>query len=336
MSKERTTKEIAGRIEPTYHRRMHALRKVRFLLSAGVCALGLLWIAFGGEGVHANGAVAAAHASFGGDCAQCHDGGFQAVSDERCTACHAAAAHADEPAPACVHCHREHRGRTGLSVVSDAHCAGCHGKHRAIADFASHVEFAPKPREQRLRFNHRKHLDPKLQEGPLACADCHVARAGGHEPIAFETHCARCHTERIDEEFPEETVPHGFQPAALRDWVGAVYLRHGVRDLERTERATAALFDPQRERGCLLCHTMVDGAIEKPDVPSQWYTRARFDHHPHRGQACADCHEMEASTRADDLKLPGVSTCRECHGPERAPSTCTTCHRYHGSIASGR
>jgi predicted CXXCH cytochrome family protein len=179
-----------------------------------------------------------------------------------------------------------------LAAVADAHCNRCHEGHKSIADFASHVDFATKAREQNLAFSHRRHLDAKLQEGPLVCADCHVKHESGFNPIAFNRHCVRCHTERVDDEFPEETVPHGFQPEALRDWVTAVYLRQGM-------------------------------------IPDRWQTKARFDHRPHRNTQCAHCHEMTASEKAADLKLPGIATCRECHSPKAAPATCATCHQYH-------
>jgi len=333
MSRERTAKEIAGRIDPTYHRHAHPLRRARTLLSAGLCVLGIFWIVLGGDGVHANGAVASAHATFEDNCAACHAEGFQAIPDAQCSGCHAAGAHHAEKAkaPACAHCHRDHRGRNGLAQVSDAHCNTCHAEHKEIVGFRSHVEFAIRPRDQHLRFNHKKHLDPKLQEGPLHCADCHVPRGRDHQPIRFDAHCARCHTERIDDAFPEETVPHGFQAAALRDWVGAVYLRQGVVDAERVVHATAALFDPERERGCLLCHTMEEGAIVVPAVPATWMEKARFDHHRHRTMKCAACHEMSANTNADELRLPGIATCRECHSPQAAPARCTTCHAYHAT-----
>lgn len=331
MKKKRTAKEIAGRIDPTYHRHVHPLRRTRTLLSAAACAIGLFWVVLGGDGLHANGAVASAHAPFQDNCAACHAGDFDAVPDPLCTACHAAADHHESKAagPSCASCHRDHRGRDGLRVVSDAHCNTCHGEHRDIVGFSSHVEFAVQPADQHLRFNHKKHLDPKLQEGPLDCASCHVARGRGHQPIEFDTHCARCHTERIDDEFPEETVPHGFPAAKMRDWVGVVYLRHGVVDSERVAGATAALFDPERERGCLLCHSMEEGEIVAPAVPESWMKKARFDHHPHRTMKCAACHEMARNEKASELRLPGIATCRECHTQKAAPARCTTCHAYH-------
>jgi len=332
----KSTKEIAGRIEPTYHRRWHPLRRSRAFLSAGLCVVGALWIVTGGDAVHANGVVAAGHAGIENDCAQCHEGGFQAVSDDKCRACHEPARHVEDPEPSCAHCHRDHRGRRGLAEVSDAHCNACHQGHKDIVDFVSHVEFAVEPVAQRVRFNHEKHLDPKLQEGPLDCADCHVEQGTGFAPISFEDHCARCHTERIDDEFPEETVPHGFQPAALRDWVGAVYLRQGITDRARVVAATEALFAPERARGCLLCHEMKEGRIVEPRIPEVWHQSARFDHHPHRNVKCARCHEMTASRNAADLKLPGIATCRECHTADAAPAHCVTCHPYHRTVPRER
>ncbi|MHC4940357.1 MAG: cytochrome c3 family protein [Planctomycetota bacterium] len=325
----KTTKGIAGRIEPTYHRRMHPMRRLRRVLSASLCVLGLLWAVSAGDAVHANGALASAHAPFERNCAECHQGGFAAVSDESCTNCHVATGHCEDAEPQCAECHRDHRGRDGLARVSDGHCNGCHAGHREITTFAAHTEFATEAKEQFIRFSHSKHLEPNLQEGPLDCADCHLPRESGFEPIAFDRHCVRCHTERIDDAFPDETVPHGIQPDALRDWVAAVYLRQGINDPERVTHANAALFDPERERGCLYCHTMKDGAIVAPSIPERWQTKARFDHRAHRTSKCARCHDMAVSEKASDLKLPGIATCRDCHSEKLAPATCATCHPYH-------
>ena len=38
---------------------------------------------------------------------------------------------------------------------------------------------------------------------------------------------------------------------------------------------------------------------------------------------------MAANDRADSVVLPGVETCRSCHKPGGAPSTCVTCHAFH-------
>ena len=70
MARERTTKELAQRIDPTYFRRAHALRRTRFWLSVGFVALGAAWLGLaalaGHDGVYAPGPVARAHALLAG------------------------------------------------------------------------------------------------------------------------------------------------------------------------------------------------------------------------------------------------------------------------------
>ncbi|MEI9927133.1 MAG: cytochrome c3 family protein [Sphingomonas sp.] len=58
-----------------------------------------------------------------------------------------------------------------------------------------------------------------------------------------------------------------------------------------------------------------------------------FDHAAHRTEACASCHDARMSANASDLLLPGIKTCRTCHGGEastaKVPSSCAMCHSYH-------
>ncbi|MHC4955572.1 MAG: cytochrome c3 family protein [Planctomycetota bacterium] len=355
--RQRSSKEIADRIDPTYFRRVHALRRLRFWSSVGFCVLAVGWVALawarGDEMIYSNGDVAAAHAIFEADCARCHVGEFRAVEDASCRACHSMAAHApDEKVvePACARCHRDHRGRGGLAVVGDVHCNGCHESHRAYVDMDSHLDFEVEPRDQYLRFDHQAHLDPKLLEGPLECASCHEPEEEGFRALSFDHHCAKCHTELLDEDLPGVKAPHGLQPDALRDWITAAYLRGMRRDgslaakeglgtsetpdwaetlARKADAATRALLEPNRKRGCLFCHTMADGRIRAPEVPASWLTKARFDHRPHESQACAACHEIATSRAASDLRLPGIADCRDCHKPHGASDRCVTCHRYH-------
>jgi predicted CXXCH cytochrome family protein len=58
-----------------------------------------------------------------------------------------------------------------------------------------------------------------------------------------------------------------------------------------------------------------------------------FDHSAHATQTCASCHAAATSTKATDLLLPGLKSCRTCHGGEasaaKVPSSCAMCHSYH-------
>jgi hypothetical protein len=335
--KRKTTKDLAQRIDPQYHRHRHRLRRARLVLGAGAVGVSALWVAVawaaGDETAYMPGPVARSHALFEEDCAKCHAERFGPIRDAACLDCHAEAPHVPPGKgrdPACASCHREHRGREALAAVADGHCAPCHADHAGITSFANHRDFAPKPRDQRLRFPHAKHLAPDLLEGPLDCGSCHVPEAGNFAAISFDAHCARCHQERIDRPLAAETVPHGFQPDAIRDWVAAVYVRRtdaSKEALARAEAAANALFE--EGRGCLLCHVREGAAIAEPRIPRSWMNRARFSHETHRFEPCSKCHDMSGNAAAETLSLPGIATCRECHRDAGARTSCVSCHDYH-------
>jgi len=359
MAETKSTKAIAQRIDPTYFRKRHWLRRTRGRLSLGLFVAAAAWmgtdLGLGRQGVFSSGPVSLAHRFVEADCAKCHVERFGAVQDAACIGCHDAGPHIPAASartePACGACHREHAGSALLDAVNDRHCNGCHEAHRSITSLDSHIQFARTPRDQALRFDHAAHLKPDLQQGPLHCGSCHRMVREGVDflPIRFEVHCAPCHRERVAPDI-EGTVPHGLQPEELRDFVAALFARQGlggeaqaagvvpgrgtqppawaVTLQERTDRAVAALLQPGR--GCLLCHVMEGEAIHPPEIPAHWFSRARFDHRTHRFiGSCDHCHDMKKNTDAMTLELPGVENCRRCHGPRSAPDTCTTCHPYH-------
>jgi predicted CXXCH cytochrome family protein len=65
-----------------------------------------------------------------------------------------------------------------------------------------------------------------------------------------------------------------------------------------------------------------------------WLPHARFDHKSHASKKCADCHAVASSKSADDLAMPTIETCRECHGgsqpvAKKVTSNCLLCHAFH-------
>ncbi len=239
MSQPKSSKELAQRIDPVYYRRRHPLRRVRFLLGAGLTAGAALWIAasfaLSGEAIYVRGGMAAAHAPLADTCSRCHTEAFAAVCDGSCLSCHGAGPHVPlgetPPEPRCATCHAEHQGRARLAEVADGHCNACHLRHRGVTSIEDHVQFERAPLDQNLRFSHRGHLAKDLINGPLACADCHRPQPDGRDfrPIRFEEHCARCHRERLDPDVGGQ-VPHGIQPPQLGDWAAAVLLRRLLDD----------------------------------------------------------------------------------------------------------
>lgn len=347
--KAKSSKELAERIDPSYHARRHPFRAWRTRISAIAAALALLfgaWVSAGDRRAIAAGPVSSRHALFEADCEKCHAEAFSRVKDDSCVSCHAAPPHAP-PAkardPRCASCHAEHRGREFLDRVPDARCNGCHAHHEGIEELAGHAPFRVEARDQRIRFPHDRHLKPDLKEGPLACGDCHLpdARGESFEPVAFEARCERCHALHFDADRGSEKAPHGLDGKELRLRTSAFQLgemRKGLGELNprRPARDEEAAFDERVEGSmrllrakCAQCHAMEGEEVVAPAIPADWMPLARFSHETHRFEKCDRCHDLSGNDRAEVLSLPAVETCRECHKPGGARTGCVTCHPYH-------
>ncbi len=97
--------------------------------------------------------------------------------------------------------------------------------------------------------------------------------------------------------------------------------------------------------GCRYCHqekttpqTRTDGLPEylPPNIPSRWLKHASFNHQSHQMLGCVECHPAQTSTRSADVLLPGIDTCRKCHGTGsgQARSDCVSVH-YHDHAGRG-
>ena len=209
----------------------------------------------------------------------------------------------------------------------------------------------------------------------MGCADCHAPDAGGagFAPVKMETHCASCHRLDFDPAEPERAVPHGDPAEALRTIVGHYSARYlgGYADpkaatdkvalppgIDVAPAARARLLGQARERAlqvagdlferraCADCHEVRrEGTAAEPvwkvtrvALRDAWMPHARFDHAKHGTSLtpCSTCHAAEKSKQADDLLMPTIATCRDCHGgedggaaPARIPSACIDCHGFH-------
>jgi predicted CXXCH cytochrome family protein len=215
--------------------------------------------------------------------------------------------------------------------------------------------------------------DPDGGRKRLGCADCHAAQGGGTVMAMprFETACAGCHALRFEPKAPDRAMPHGSVaaakqfvrdtyarialeggfPAAPEDAPAVVRRRPGAPFATKEARLEALQWAEARARAviagrfgkglCGECHALV----ETPDDPLAWRVApvrpaparlraARFDHRPHRDVGCTTCHKAPASDSAGDMLLPGVETCRNCHGgpdaARRIPTACVDCHEFHG------
>ena len=199
----RTAKKLAQRIDMSYFKRAHPLRRWRTLLSMAAPLVGLVWLgglaAAGSRAPYSSGPVSTSHAFAERRCEVCHvrDASFRAhVPDLACLTCHDGPAHPNpatvaasaKPAPACATCHREHRGRIALASTPDGFCVDCHsGSERAASQRAEAMSFPsdhppftterPAVDPGTIKFNHQVHAKADLRgpNGPetLACTTCH-------------------------------------------------------------------------------------------------------------------------------------------------------------------
>jgi predicted CXXCH cytochrome family protein len=187
----------------------------------------------------------------------------------------------------------------------------------------------------------------------------------------MDEHCSACHTLSFDANAPDRTVPHGDPESVLQvlveyysarllgsdpDAVEQRVRRPGVK-LSRADRdkvaaeakvqAMAVAADLFERRACINCHEVTKDnnnadapwSVEPVRLTKTFFPRARFSHAAHDTEvtSCGACHNAADSTDSSDLLIPGIDTCRECHGSAVAsrnnagqtPSTCIMCHDFH-------
>lgn len=113
-------------------------------------------------------------------------------------------------------------------------------------------------------------------------------------------------------------------------------------------RAETALRDVFERRTCFYCHA-VTSAVTTDGQPAgppeaRWQIApvaaqrtalkgSAFPHSAHGTESCTSCHAAETSKASEDVLLPDIGSCRECHGDTGAmtetPSSCQSCHGYH-------
>jgi hypothetical protein len=239
-------------LRPLYRRLLVALALGFFTCGFGT----LLWLV-GWERPVAPGRVASGHSGVESRCLACHDS-WRGASDLRCQRCHdsggagrlSLAAHVffgsgdvkkaeGSGGLECARCHVEHRGaQAKLSDVDERQCLECHASWRPtsrgqtfrIGSFGRHPEFqvlrdgldsAPG-----MMFSHKRHMREMIKDGAKgeweSCTRCHVPQAQGSDfdPVSYEAHCARCHSES---ELVMDPVPamDVVEAVALRDAGGA-------------------------------------------------------------------------------------------------------------------
>jgi hypothetical protein len=203
----------------------------------------------------------------------------------------------------------------------------------------------------------------------LECRDCHQLNPDGvrFRPVEMERNCGMCHDLAFDRVGGTvRTLRHG-DPAQVIADLRALYsgrtmpappsLSPFARRLPGSgaeaheqiqfsrgagapgaDAAIRAVFSPGG--ACYDCHRVIappPGSLAYRIAPVAFPTRylghGWFDHRSHATQSCTSCHAAEKSQSASDLLIPGIATCRTCHGGERTSkpvaSTCAMCHDYH-------
>jgi pSer/pThr/pTyr-binding forkhead associated (FHA) protein len=206
----------------------------------------------------------------------------------------------------------------------------------------------------------------------LICNDCHQTDSSGNYmlPVEMETHCQSCHRLEFDPDDLERELPHSdlknlkkmleeyYSLAALRgnyDEDEAPDLikqrRRPGKNLTRKEQAVALKWAKEKAqdvaeevvefRSCNLCHKVEANPESElgwiiPDVnisQKRWLPKGEFEHETHQNTQCKTCHEANTSKQSEDVLLPKIKVCRECHGGQHSDnqlkSSCISCHKFH-------
>ncbi|MFT5501947.1 MAG: hypothetical protein ACI88G_002088, partial [Woeseiaceae bacterium] len=184
----------------------------------------------------------------------------------------------------------------------------------------------------------------------VECVDCHQPEPGGARmrAITMDEHCSGCHTLNFDAADPTRQVPHGDAEAVMQvltEYYSAKLLgadpdateqriRRPGQALSREDRdraaaearvqALAVAEDLFERRACVNCHD-VSRRDNNEDAP--WYVapvrltqsffpHATFSHAAHDTEVttCDGCHNASQSQSSADVLIPGIESCRDCHG----------------------
>ncbi|MDQ6809100.1 MAG: hypothetical protein M3Z64_06700 [Verrucomicrobiota bacterium] len=286
---ERTQKQIAERYKGNlgYYKKLHPWRLARMIVSAlailgGVIAI-YLFEKRPREEFFNPGTISSNHATFGNDCAQCHEQAvdktqlntarvshvlnerfhrgldFSAI-DRKCETCHAQHA-LHEPNVvenrSCSICHREHRGGESMKLVAGANCAACHDRHDVMQASAAKGAQLP-PQAFHLRAFPAQQVVFQLPRPARGYTQVFASFADGHPEFQINTERPR-------------------DPDVLR-------FNH-----QRHEAADIPLLNGKK-LDCNSCH--------KTDPEGRFYERTNFRAN------CQSCHSLQFDARNPEVILP--------------------------------
>lgn len=226
-----------------------------------------------------------------------------------------------------------------------------------------------------LKFPHDAHLNPGGVNSPggkveLRCASCHISDEGGmgFKPISMASQCQSCHRLEFEPSVTIRQAPHGSAAEAVltvEEFYANIALKGGSTDplapdivrrkpgtpLDSATRRQALAWANAKAREvaedlfewrvCVTCHEVTRSAfpnawqIKPVRVADRWLPFSEFNHAKHKTSACGDCHDAAKSKTSADVMIPGLESCRECHGgvqekKGKLASSCVTCHVFHG------
>lgn len=188
----------------------------------------------------------------------------------------------------------------------------------------------------------------------LDCLTCHspTRTPDAIAPINYQLHCRRCHELTFGlnrDDVAPHTTPEKLHAFLLRTFVerqtsggggsappvaplrvqrrllprgGGGGPASGLPELAVDQRVLRQVVETEiniYRSSCAKCHE-VDIAPTPPQItpvaiPERWFPYASFTHQRHRLVACTYCHSgVDQSKDTADVLLPGIATCRECHG----------------------
>ncbi|MDA1049620.1 MAG: hypothetical protein O3C40_03950 [Planctomycetota bacterium] len=224
----------------------------------------------------------------------------------------------------CHDCHRpDAAGSYMLPIVFEEHCMKCHP-----------LRFSGKLSDQALPHEKPDIVHGVLRDRLMAYANEHPDELLG---VAGET--------------PSRLPNKPSRPSPKDTWS---WVEEELRRIESAVFQSDAVTGPApKNNACQKCHlTSVNEAgfgfeIVSPKIPPRWLAHSRFDHDRHRDVACIECHHVERgatsrestsleSTSVQDILMPKLEVCQNCHGATRTLPTerygrknCVECHQYH-------
>lgn len=212
---------------------------------------------------------------------------------------------------------------------------------------------------------------PMGERRVLSCDSCHQADVTGTVMAKpkFEAVCADCHSLHFEPNAPDRMIPHADVAVAkqyIRDAYASIALHGGfkprdgetapkvVRRIPGTkttgiqkqealawaeDKADTVIGGHFGKKLCGTCHEIVEDnkdplnwTLREMPKGELYLQKGHFNHAPHTSSSCAECHSADQSEDANDLLLPSVTVCKDCHGGDNGslvPTTCTSCHEFH-------